>query len=163
MLLGMLGAPPALMERMIQMMASRVRALRTGFFYSLACCALLLPLALSACGQTQGGPRGGTGSSGSIPSKVALLDNNGFQQDSVTIAANHGLDFVNLPSSPARAICLGQDGKCLSEGSGPDALKSGGILLQNDESQTVAFKTPGTYHLTTTPTPTHDLNVTVTK
>ena len=93
---------------------------------------------------------------------MALLDNNGFQQDSVTIAANHGLDFVNLPSSPARAICLGQDGKCASSASGPDALQSGGILLQNDESQTVAFNKPGTYHITTTPTPTQDLTVTVT-
>lgn len=36
------------------MTASRVRALRNDFFFSLACCALLLPLALSACGQTQG-------------------------------------------------------------------------------------------------------------
>lgn len=92
-----------------------------------------------------------------------LLDTNGFQKDSVTIADDHGLDFVNLPSSPARSICLGQDGACVSARSGPDALKNGGILLQNDESYTVAFKTPGTYHLTTTPTPAHDLTVTVTK
>ena len=94
---------------------------------------------------------------------MALLDNNGFQQDSATIAANHGLDFVNLPSSPARSICLGQNGKCVSQGSGPDALKHGGMLLRSDESYTVAFETPGTYHLTSTPTPTHDQTVTVTK
>ena len=126
------------------------------------CCELILPLALLACGQTQGGPRGGTGSSGSIPSKVVLLDANGFKTDSVTITATHGLDFVNMPSSPARAICLGQDGACASSASGPDALQGGGILLKNDESLTVAFNKPGTYHITSTPTPVHDLTVTVT-
>ena len=110
-----------------------------------------------------GGSRGGTGSSGSIPSKVALLDNHGFQQSSVTIAANHGLGFVNLPSSPARSICLGQNGKCVSEGPGPDALRHGEMPSRSNESYTVAFETPGAYHLTTTPTPTHDLTVTVTK
>jgi hypothetical protein len=94
---------------------------------------------------------------------VALLDNNGVQQGSVIIAANHGFGFVNLPSSPARSICLGQNGKCVSEGSGPDALKHGEMLSRSDESYRVAFETPGAYHLTTTPTPTHDLTVTVTK
>jgi hypothetical protein len=36
------------------MTASRVRALGNGFFFSLACCALLVPPGISACGQTQG-------------------------------------------------------------------------------------------------------------
>ena len=143
------------------MKLSRLQLLRNGLIC--VCCALILPLAFVACGQTAGGPQGGTGSAGqSIPSKVVLLGNSGFQTNSVTIAATHGLDFVNMPSSPARAICLGQDGACASSASGPDALQGGGILLKNDESLTVAFNKPGTYHITSTPTPVHDLTVTVT-
>lgn len=143
------------------MKRSRLPILRRGLLG--ICCALILPLALVACGQTQGGPQGGTGSSSqSIPSKVVVLDANGFQTDSVKITATNGLDFVNMPSSPERDICLGQAGKCDAHASGPGALKGGGILLRNDESQTVAFNKPGTYHITSTPTPVHDLTVTVT-
>lgn len=143
------------------MKLSRLRTLRGGLIA--VCCALILPLALVACGQTQGGPQGGTGSGGqSIPSTVVLLGNSGFQTESVTITATHGLDFVNMPTSPARSLCLGQDGTCNSSASGPAALKNGGILLKNDQSQTVAFNKPGTYHITGTPTPAHDLTVTVT-
>jgi hypothetical protein len=143
------------------MKLSRLHALRGG----LICigCALILPLALVACGQTQGGPQGGAGSSSqSIPSKVVAIDANGFKAGAVTIAATHGLDFVNMPSSPERDICLGEHGKCASSASGPGALKGGGILLRNDESETVAFNKPGTYHITSTPTPVQDLTVTVT-
>lgn len=143
------------------MKLSHVHALRGGLIC--ICCALMLPLALAACGQTQGGPRGGTGSSSqSIPSTVVVIDANGFKTDSVTIDATHGLDFVNMPSSPARAVCLGQDGACASSASGPGALQGGGILLKNDQSLTVAFNKPGTYHITSTPTPAHDLTVNVT-
>lgn len=143
------------------MKLSHVHALRGGLIA--LCCALILPLALVACGQTQATPQGGTGSSSqSIPSKVVVLDANGFQTDSVKITATNGLDFVNMPSSPERDICLGQAGKCDAHASGPGALKGGGILLRNDESETVAFNKAGTYHITSTPTPAQDLTVTVT-
>lgn len=141
-----------------------VRAMPRGLIPALLLLLLTLTLTLliAACGQTQGGPQGGTGSNGSIPSKVVLLDANGFQDHSVTIAAHHGLDFVNMPSSPERDLCLGQHGACDSQAPGPNALKQGGVLLHNDESYTVAFNTPGTYHITTTPTPAQDLTVVVT-
>lgn len=122
----------------------------------------LLMAAVTACGQTQGGPSGGTGSSGSIPSKVVWIGASGFQHDTVTVAAGHGLDFVNLPASPRRALCLGEHGVCDGTATGPPPLQHGGVLLRNEESYTVAFDIPGTYTVTTWPQPAHDLTVTVT-
>jgi plastocyanin len=132
--------------------------------------ALVLGFALAgtaACGQTAGGPgaggspKGGTGSAGSIPSQVALIGANGFQDQTITVTAGHGVDFVNLPQSPRLAVCLGQHGTCDTSAAGPDALQGGGLGLRNNESLTVAFNTPGTYHVTTVPMTAHDLTLVV--
>lgn len=83
---------------------------------------------VAARGQTAGGPgaggspKGGTGAAGSIPSQVALIGASGFQGQTITITAGHGMDFVNLPQSPRLAVCLGQHGARATSASGPDAL-----------------------------------------
>jgi hypothetical protein len=97
------------------------------------------------------GRDGGTGSAGGIPSRVALIGAGGFQDETITITAGHGVDFVNLPQSLRLAVRLGQHGMCDTSAARPDALQGGGLRLRNNESLAVAFNNPGTCHVTTAP------------
>ncbi len=126
----------------------------TPLFLLALLCSLALALALAACGNSQSpgatnAPPRGTGNTNNTPTTTVTMTQNGFAQGSVTIKEHQTIDFANAPNGNERTLCIGQNGVCKANASGPSNLTaSGGMLLRPGASKDVTFENVGTYHVT---------------
>lgn len=126
--------------------------------------ALLLTLALGACGKSaaDGGPGGGGGSTTAscATTQTISLAATDFVSKCVTVAANQAVTFDDPTSTGGvHIICTGKDAKCVADANAPKDLGAPGFPIQPGEQHQVTFATPGTYQLACTVHP--DMNMTV--
>jgi plastocyanin len=130
--------------------------------------ALMLTLALGACGKPAagGGPGAGTGSTGSgggcTTSQTIELTVDNFASSCYTVKANQPVTFDD-PSSTGgvHIICTGAQAKCAAEAGAPTDLSAPGFQIQPGQTHQVTFATPGTYHIACTVHPAMDMTLTV--
>ncbi len=124
-------------------MGKRISAIIITFF--------LLALTLAGCGESSAG-----GSSNELDMGVAS-----FTQTSITLSTGQALHMVDSQDSGGtHMICIGQNGTCDSNPSGPSELKGPGMSFSPGTTKDITFSTAGTYHLTCTIHP--NMNVTIT-
>lgn len=131
--------------------------------------ALMLTLALGACGKPAagGGPGTGTGSTGNsgsscTTSQTITLTVDNFASSCYTVKANQAVTFDD-PSSTGgvHIICTGHQAKCEAEAGAPTDLNAPGFQIQPGQTHQVTFTTPGTYHIACTVHPAMDMTLTV--
>jgi plastocyanin len=113
--------------------------------------ALVLLVALAACGQRTTGPN---------EVSMAAAD---FSTTSITVKVGQAVHFTDPAGIGAtHTVCLGTDGTCASSAPGPQALQSPGFTMNSgDPAKDVTFETPGTYKITCSIHPSMNLTVTV--
>jgi plastocyanin len=131
--------------------------------------ALMLTLALGACGKQAagGGPGTGTGSTGGggggcTTSQTITLTVDNFASSCYTVSANQAVTFDD-PSSTGgvHIICTGAQAKCAAEPGAPTDLSAPGFQIQPGQTHQVTFTTAGTYHIACTVHPAMDMTLTV--
>jgi plastocyanin len=101
----------------------------------------LLAFLLAGCG---GSSSGGT-------SNELDLGPTTFVQSSITLSAGQALHVVDPQSGGGTHIlCLGQDGACTPNATGPSELHSPGMMFSSGTTKDITFSTAGTYHITCT-------------
>ena len=111
----------------------------------------LLALTIAGCGGSSGG-----GSGNELDMGAAS-----FTQTSITLSTGQALHMVDSQDSGGtHMICVGQNGKCDSNSSGPSELADPGMAFSPGTTKDVTFSTAGSYHLTCTIHP--NMNVTIT-
>ncbi|HEU0028969.1 MAG TPA: plastocyanin/azurin family copper-binding protein [Ktedonobacterales bacterium] len=131
--------------------------------------ALMLSLALGACGKaaSDGGPGGGstTGGSGGGNCKTTqtiALTQTDFADKCVTVSANQAVTFDDPSSSGGvHIICTGENGSCQANADAPSDLGSPGFQIMAGEQKQVTFTKPGTYKLACTVHPAMNMTVVV--
>jgi plastocyanin len=129
--------------------------------------ALMLALALGACGKPAagGGPGGGTATNGgsSCPTTQTIsLTQVDFAQKCVTVSANQPVTFDDPASGGGfHIICTGENGTCQADANAPKELASPGFQIQNGETKQVTFTNAGTYKLACTVHPAMNMTVIV--
>jgi plastocyanin len=113
--------------------------------------ALVLLLALAACGQRTTGPN-----------EVSMVAAD-FSTTSITVKVGQAVHFTDPAGTGAtHTICLGTEGSCDSGAKGPQALQSPGFTIDSgDPARDVTFETPGTYKVTCSIHPSMNLTVIV--
>lgn len=112
---------------------------------------VLLALAVAGCG--------GGASSGAA--NELDLESTTFGQSSVTISSGQALHIVDsADSGGTHDLCIGQNGTCESNPSGPSELAGPGMMISPGTTKDITFSTAGTYHITCTIHP--NMNVTIT-
>lgn len=120
----------------------------------LALCSLALALALAACGNSQSpgatnAPPGGTGNTNNGAATTVNMTPSGFPTDKITIKEGQTVNFTNPSNGYERDLCIGLNGICKANPSGPsDLTRGGGMVLRPGSSKDVTFGHEGTYHLT---------------
>jgi plastocyanin len=111
----------------------------------------LLALILAGCGGSSAG-----GASNELDMGAAS-----FTQTSITLSTGQALHMVDSQDSGGtHMICIGQNGQCDTNASGPSELHGPGMAFSPGTTKDVTFSTAGTYHLTCTIHP--NMNVTIT-
>jgi plastocyanin len=114
---------------------------------------LLLALTLAGCGG---------GSSAGGASNELDLGAASFSQTSVTLSAGQALHIVDSQDAGGtHALCLGQDGTCAANASGPAELLDPGMMFSPGTTKDITFSTAGTYHITCTIHPSMNATITV--
>ncbi len=127
--------------------------------FALVPVALVLALAIAACGKTPS--TGATSNNTSTPSNVVSMTSDNFVQHSVTVKAGQAVEFDDpAATGGVHVICLGNNMTCDNSATGPSALQNGGFTINPGEKKDVVFDKAGTYQVTCSVHP--DMNVTVT-
>jgi plastocyanin len=114
---------------------------------------LVLTLALAACGGASSNPN--------APANEVDMGPASFVQTSRTISTGESIHFVDDQSGTMHIVCIGKDGRCDPNGTGPQALTGQGFTIQPGQSQDVRFDTAGTFPITCTIHPNMNMVVTV--
>ena len=131
--------------------------------------ALMLTLALTACGKPAagGGPGANTGSSsggsgGCVTSQTISLAQTNFVNSCQTVSANQPVTFDDPTATGGiHIICTGQNAQCVADANAPKELASPGFQIQPGQTKVVTFTTPGTYKIACTVHPAMNLTLTV--
>jgi plastocyanin len=125
--------------------------MKTRMSSAVASLALVLLVALAACGQRTTGPN-----------EVSMVTAD-FSTTSITVKAGQAVHFTDpAGTGGTHTICLGTDGTCDKGAKGPQALQSPGFTINaGDPAKDVTFDTPGTYKITCSIHPSMNLAVTV--
>ncbi len=129
--------------------------------------ALMLTLALGACGKPAagGGPGQGTGSGtgASCPTQQTIsLGQVDFVQHCVTVSANQAVTFDDPTNGGGiHIICTGANAACVADANAPKELGAPGFQIQPGQQQQVTFTTPGTYKIACTVHPAMNMTVVV--
>ena len=101
----------------------------------------LLALTIAGCGGDSAGGAGNELDMGAAS----------FTQTSITLSAGQALHMVDSQDSGGtHMICLGQNGTCDTNASGPSELDGPGMAFSPGTTKDVTFSTAGTYHITCT-------------
>jgi plastocyanin len=138
------------------------------FALTLAPLALVLALALSACGHSaaDGGPGANTGNGGGggncVTQQSVDMSQTDFVQHCVNAKVNAGFTF-NDPTGTGNVhiICTGTNGACQSNPDAPSDLAAPGFTIQPGGTKQVTFTKPGTYHIACTVHPAMNLIINV--
>ncbi len=129
--------------------------------------ALMLTLALAACGKPAagGGPNAtstGGGAAECPASQTINLSQVDFAEKCVTVSANQVVTF-NDPSSTGgfHIICAGANGTCQADANAPKELAAPGFQIQPGEQKQVTFTNTGTFKLACTVHPAMNMTVVV--
>jgi plastocyanin len=113
----------------------------------------MLALTIAGCG----GGGGGGGASNELD-----LGPVNFVQTSITLSAGQALHIVDPQSTGGfHNLCLGQNGSCDSNATGPSELHSPGMMINPGTTKDITFSAAGTYHITCTIHVNMNLTVTV--
>lgn len=126
---------------------------------ALLCCALILPLILSACGSTASNQPSATNTPDASQScavtQTIKLDVDSFDVFCVQVKANQPVTFDDPPYDQATAtggghhiICVGVNTVCDTNPDVPKDLESPGFDIMPGQRHTVTFTKPGTYDVT---------------
>ncbi len=129
--------------------------------------ALMLALALSACGKraADGGPGAGTGTgtgSACTTTQTVSLGQVDFVDHCVTVSANQPVTFDDPASTGGiHIICTGQNAQCVADATAPKDLASPGFQIQPGQKHEVTFTQAGTYKIACTVHPAMNLTLIV--
>jgi hypothetical protein len=116
-------------------------------------CFSMLALTIAGCG----GGGGGGGASNELD-----LGPVNFVQTSITLSTGQALHIVDPQSTGGtHMLCLGQQGACDANPSGPSELHGPGLPINPGTTKDITFSAAGTYHITCTIHPSMNLTVTV--
>jgi plastocyanin len=114
---------------------------------------LMLALAVAGCGESSGG--GGT-------SNELDMGAASFTQSSISLTSGQALHIVDSQDGGGtHNLCIGQNGTCDSNPSGPSELAGPGMMFSPGTTKDVTFSAAGTYHITCTIHPSMNVTVTV--
>lgn len=99
-----------------------------------------------------------------IPPNTVLMSNDNFVNTSLTVPAGTGVTFTSPQySGGLHLLATGRDAHFEREPGAPAAFNvASGVRIQNGDSQTFIFATPGVYHIMCVVHPSMNLTITVT-
>lgn len=112
-------------------------------------------LAIGGCGESSSG-----GGSYSTPDVTMGQDN--FDHSSLVVSSGTTVKFSSPTSAAPHILCVGENGQCAANGSGPTELTGGkSVHVDPGETKSVTFETPGTYKIACTLHPMMNMTITV--